>query len=88
MKKRGVFKYLFMDHVVPTYSHRITGERHLYDDKWNKISKTDEKESNRVHQSFVDNPRRMTDEENEKLLRTGWLSIDTDAWRFEKFEIN
>lgn len=88
MKKRGVFKYLFIDHAVPAYSHRITGERYPYDDRWNKISKIDEKESNKVRQSFAGNPRRMTDEEEEKLLRTGWLSIDTDVWMPEKFKIN
>lgn len=88
MKKRGVFKYLFMDHIVPTYSHVITRERYPYDDRWNKINKISEEERNNVRQSFSNNPRRMTEKEEEKLLVTGWRSIDTNTWKFEKFEIN
>lgn len=87
MDKKEVVKLVFTKHVVPLYSHTITGERYPYDDKWNRINKVDKKERDSIYQSFVDNPRRMTKEEEEKLLKTGWLDIDSNVWIPENFEI-
>lgn len=88
MKKSRVIKYLFMDHIIPTYAHFITGEYFPYDERWNKISYIRYEERVKIYNSFEEDPRKLSKEEDEKLLITGWLNLDTGNWEPEEFEIN
>ena len=87
MKKREVIRQLFKLNTIPVYSHAITGEHYPYDDRWNRLYKNDKSTRIKIEKSFANNPRRLTDDEEEKLLMTGWNIIGTFDFYPENFRI-
>lgn len=85
--KKDLIPILFESHRVPAYMHRITAEIIPYDDRWNRIVKIPIEEGEDMHASFQDNPRRLTKEEDEKLLIPGFYHIDKNNFTPTRFKI-
>lgn len=87
MKREQLISMLFEDHMFPAYLHRITAEKIPYDDKWNRIIIISAREGEDIHASFQENPRRLSKEEEEKLLVPGLYNIDTKSFTPRRFKI-
>lgn len=87
MKKNQLISMLFEDHMVPAYLHRVTAEKIPYDDGWNRIVKISVKEGEEIGASFKENPRKLTKEEDEKLLIPGLYNIDKKSFTPRRFKI-
>lgn len=87
MKKEQLISMLFEDHMFPAYLHRITAEKIPYDNRWGRIIKIPAEEGEDMHASFQDNPRRLSKEEDEKLLIPGLYNIDKKGFTPRRFKI-
>ena len=97
MSKHSILKYLFMDHIHPVMTHRITGERmSLWDcgvEKWNRVAKNDKDNQRKLMIDLHKNMRKVSDQEYDLLWDTGWVNLDDTEyeggkWTMERFEIN
>ena len=90
MRRSRVIQYIFEAGMVPMYAHRITGEKFLWDERWNRISYKDKDKARKLMIELTKKMRKVTREEDELMLDTGWVYLydPNIGWEPEEFEIN